>query len=70
MNNEDILLVCLMCGDTMDCPSDEIIEKFGTAALKCCDFDMARVNKENLYKLLKSLDKLKATIEHEITKDF
>ena len=70
MNNADILLVCLLCGDTMDHPSEEIVERFGPAALECCGFDMPRVNKGDLYKLLKGLDKLKASIEHEITKDF
>jgi len=70
MNRDDWLLACMYCGDTMDMPSEELIERFGKAALECCDFKMTKINKSNLYKLLKGLEKLKTSIEYEITKDF
>ncbi|MHA2280301.1 MAG: hypothetical protein ACXAC5_05580 [Promethearchaeota archaeon] len=66
----DPLLACPYCGDTMDMPSPELLERFGQSALECCDFEMIKLDKGNLYKLLKGLDKLKTSIEHEITKDF
>lgn len=70
MNTNDQLLACPYCGDTMDHPSEDIIKRFGEAALECCDFKMITLDKSNLYKLLKGLEKLKTSIEYEITKDF
>ena len=70
MIKEDTILCCPYCGDTMDMPSPELLEKFGQSALECCNFEMIKLDKSNLYRLLKGLDKLKTSIEHEITKDF
>lgn len=67
---EDIFLGCVWCGDIMDMPSEDLLKKFGPTALKCCGFEMVKLSRENLYKLLKGLDKLKAAVENEITKDF
>lgn len=69
MNNDE-LFYCIYCGDTMEPPSPELLERFGTEALNCCGYKMAKLDRSNLYKLLKGLDKLKTAIEHEITKDF
>ena len=66
----DPLLACPYCGDTMEMPSEDILERFGRAALDCCEFEMLKLDRSNLYKLLKGLDMLKVAIEHEITKDF
>ena len=66
----DALLACPYCGDTMDMPSEEIMKRFGEAALECCDFKMVPLDRGNLYKLLKGLETLKKVIEEEITKDF
>jgi hypothetical protein len=66
----DPLLACPYCGDTMDMPNEELLERFGQAALNCCEFKMITLDRGNLYKLLKGLDTLKVAIEHEITKDF
>lgn len=70
MINEDVLLACPYCGDTMDMPSEEALERFGRGVLECCDLEMIRLHKGHLYKLLKGLEKLKISIEEEITKDF
>lgn len=70
MINEDILLACPYCGDTMDMPSEEALERFGRVALECCDFEMIKLHKGHLYKLLKGIEVLKTNIEAEITKDF
>lgn len=64
------MLACCMCGDTMDHPSKELLEKFGQNALECCEHTMVVLDRSNLYKLLKGLDALKRSIEREITKDF
>jgi len=66
----DPLLACPYCGDTMDMPSEDLLERFGHSALECCGFEMIKLDRGNLYKLLKGLDSLKKSIEHEITKDF
>lgn len=68
--NENTLLCCLYCGDTMDMPSEEMLERFGHMVLDCCDFEMAKLDKGHLYKILKGIDELKKNIELEITKDF
>jgi len=68
--NENTLLGCPYCGDTQDMPSEEILEKFGDIALKCCDFEMLRLDRRRLYQILKGMDELKRNIEAEITKDF
>lgn len=66
----DPLLACPYCGDTMDMPNEDILQRFGESALDCCGFRMLKLDRGNLYKLLKGLDALKTAIEHEITKDF
>jgi len=66
----DSFLACAYCGELMDMPSEEILEKFGDIALECCDFKMITLNRSNLYKLLKGVEKLKSAIENEIIKDF
>lgn len=66
---ENTLLACPYCGDTMDMPNEDIIKRFGMA-LDCCEFPMVKLDKSNLYKLLKGLDALKTAVEREITKDF
>lgn len=70
MTNSNTLLGCAYCGDTMDMPSEEMVKKFGAIALNCCETPMIQLNKGNLYRLLKGLDKLKSNVETEITKDF
>ena len=66
----DPLLACPYCGDTMDMPNEDILKRFGQKALECCNFDMIKLDRSNLYKLLKGLDTLKTAVGHEITKDF
>lgn len=68
--NENILLACPYCGDTMDMPSEEMLERFGYSVLECCDHDMIKLNRNYLYKILKGMEELKKNIEFEITKDF
>lgn len=67
MNNENALMVCLYCGDTMDKPNKETLKKFKTA-LKCCDHPMSEVDMNEAYKVIKGLEKLRTTIEAEMIK--
>jgi len=63
----DPILICMYCGDLMDYPSEEMIERFGIPP--CCDNDMLCIEKNNLHALLKGIEALKANIENEIIKD-
>ena len=59
----NVLLVCLYCADTMDKPSQTVLEKYGTDSLVCCDHPMAEIDLEEMYKVVRTLDEVKEKIE-------
>lgn len=60
----DPVLICVYCGDLMDYPSEEWIERFGLPP--CCEQDMLQVERNSMFKIIKALDKLKEALEAEI----
>lgn len=63
----DPVIICLYCGEKMDW-SDEKEDKWGLP--DCCEFKMLKVEKNNIFKLLAGLDKVKEALEAELVKDF
>lgn len=66
MSDTNILMACLYCGDVMPRPSDEMLERFGDDTLNCCDHRMAEVDMNDMYKVVRNLDKLREHIEAEM----
>lgn len=65
---ENTILVCLYCADTMEKPSQTVLEKFGDNALNCCNHKMAEIDMNEAYKVIKVLDIVKERIETEMIK--
>ena len=68
MEKENALMACLYCGDTMPKPTKETLKKLKTKTLECCDHLMAEIDMNEMYKVVKALDKLKVSIEEEMIK--
>ena len=66
MSDNNTLMACLYCGDVMQRPSDEMLERFGEDTLSCCDHRMAEIDMNDMYKVVRNLDKLREHIEAEM----
>jgi len=64
INMIDPILICLYCGDTMDYPSEEWVEKFGLP--DCCEEAMLQLERNKIFKIHKALGTLKASLEEEM----
>ena len=68
-NNDmvDPIIVCLLCGDFMEHPTDRQLELFGWP--KCCDeLKMVCLERNKIIKIIKGLDNLKIKLEAEMIK--
>lgn len=63
----DPVLICVYCGDLMDAPTEKQIDVFGFP--ECCDYKMLQIERNNLHRVHKGIENLKANIEHELVKD-
>lgn len=65
-NNEmvDGIVVCLYCSELMDAPTEKQLKLFGFP--NCCGFDMLKVDRNQVFKIVQGLDNLKAKLEKEI----
>lgn len=65
----DLIYVCLYCGEINEPPNEQMAALFGmTSGPRCCEFKMAKAERNNLYDMIKGVEKLKANLENEILK--
>jgi len=64
---EDTILVCLLCGEITEMPSEAQMKIFKNA-LTCCESNMIKLDRNKIYKIIKSLDTVKSKLEAEIIK--
>ena len=59
------LYICLYCGDTLE-TTDQQIKRFGKPS--CCEEKMIKINRNRVYKIITSLEKIKDSLEKETIK--
>lgn len=62
----DGISIRFYCGDVMDTPTKEQIKMFGKPT--CCGYGMVPMDREKIFAVVKSLDKLKKNLEEQILK--
>lgn len=66
MEHDNYILACLYCGDVMPKPSEEQVKMLGESPLDCCEHTMVEIDMNEMYKVVRCMDKLKDKIEEEM----